>query len=295
MWKPAARRATSGAVLRDRVTKRGPGSGFSGLGASKGQQTSGEDVRDEGKAACRCTGRPDGRTEEVLEGERKAKSGRHHHLGNQLAGGRAEDTKVHTARCQGRRWSREATRATTLGRHVPTDPSRKGRRWRPRPAEGQQNAMEGPTAPLARRNPRSTSVRRAWSLAVIGRETPRCLEQDRHGATTWSTSVLRGRPERDRGGEGQRTAVGTAARLDRDAGRKRDQPRLVDRPDGDCKKDDPATSVAGSAGRRLLEGRPGYLGRQADRTADTARASGPPANHRRPLTVTVVRTSRSPR
>jgi len=97
-WNPATRRATSGAVLRDRTGKREPGSGFSGLGASEGQRTSGEDVREERTAACRRPGRPDRRTEEVLEGERKTTSGRHHHPGNRLAGGRAEHAKVHTAR-----------------------------------------------------------------------------------------------------------------------------------------------------------------------------------------------------
>jgi hypothetical protein len=98
VWKPATRRAERGVVLRDRVVEREPGSGFSGLGASKGQRTSGEDVRADGKAARRRTGIPDESTAEVLEGERKTTSGRHHHLGNRGAGGRAEDTKVHTAR-----------------------------------------------------------------------------------------------------------------------------------------------------------------------------------------------------
>jgi hypothetical protein len=98
VWKPATRRATSGAVLRGRIGKREPGSGFSGLGASKGQRTSGEDVREDRTAACRRPGRADGRTEEVLEGERKAMSGRLHQLGNWLAGGRAEHAKVHAAR-----------------------------------------------------------------------------------------------------------------------------------------------------------------------------------------------------
>jgi hypothetical protein len=204
-WNPATRRATSGAVLRDRVGKRVPGSGFSGLGASEGQRTSGEDVRWEGKAVRRRPGEPDRNAEEVLEGERKAMSGRLHQLGNQLAGGRAEDTRVHTARCKGRRWSREATRATTLGRHVPHPPALRRRGRRPRPAEGQRNAAEGPTAPRTGRDhgsPRwsggehlgaSTSGSPGGHLGAhqgtprwtvrgarrrFGRETPRWLEQE---------------------------------------------------------------------------------------------------------------------
>jgi len=58
--------------------------------------------------------------------------------------------------------------------------------------------------------------------------------------------------------------------------------RQVRRPNGDSPKTGSATSVDGTAGRRPQAGRPGDLGRQVDRTADTARASGPPAHRRRP-------------
>jgi hypothetical protein len=200
VWKPATRRATSGAVLRDRVGKRGPGSGFSGLGASEGQRTSGEDVRWEGKAVRRRPGEPDRNAEEVLEGERKAMSGRLHQLGNQLAGGRAEDTRVHTARCKGRRWSREATRATTLGRHVPHPPSLRGRGRRPRPAEGQRNAAEGPTAPRTGRDHGSPRWSGGEHLGASTSGSPGGHLGAHQGTPRWAPRCLPGNTPVDRAG-----------------------------------------------------------------------------------------------
>ena len=52
-----------------------PGSGFPGLGAPEGRRTPREEERDEGLAAVGQTGSADRNADEILEGERKSRSG----------------------------------------------------------------------------------------------------------------------------------------------------------------------------------------------------------------------------
>lgn len=141
--------------------------------------------------------------------------------------------------------------------------------------------------------------------AAVRRRAPRCLDGERprpwSGARRWSGSEHLGasrpiitapRPGVPRYPRGDRLATEAA----RDSGRPSERPPTwTVTPDGrracfgrrtartvTAPKVGPATSVDGTTRRRPQAGTPGDLGRQADRTADTARASGPPAPRRRP-------------
>jgi hypothetical protein len=93
---------------------RSPGSGFSGLGASKGRETPWECGRGSGRLVVMLAAEADGNVVEVLEGARKARSGDEPYgkpHGRPPAGRRQGPRR----KAQGRRWSREAERTATAG------------------------------------------------------------------------------------------------------------------------------------------------------------------------------------
>jgi hypothetical protein len=122
------RRTEAGVETRDEARREGggfgqsnnvtPGSGFPGLGASKGRRTLREDGREQGTALAGRSGSANRDADEVLKGERKARSGIQDRTGNRPVGDSTEHAKVQPAREKGAGDAVNPSQAATAGRHT---------------------------------------------------------------------------------------------------------------------------------------------------------------------------------